>query len=92
MCILYKNLYQPKAQRNPKIKVGERMRIFIYKQPIRKGYLPYLNEEIFVVTEVLEADPVTDKIQNRCGEVIAGTFYESVLVRFEKQDDVWSTG
>lgn len=40
------------------------------------------------MTEVLEMDPVTYKIQDLGVKSLSELFYESELVRFDKQDEV----
>ena len=50
-------------QRN-KFKVGDRVRIFKYKNKFEKGYKGYWTKEIFKVVEIKETNPIMYKIQD----------------------------
>ena len=63
----------------PKFKVGDRVRIFKWKDKFEKGYRGYWTKEIFKIKEVLNTTPVTYKIQDLDGETIHGSFYSSEL-------------
>ena len=62
-----------------KFKVGDRVRIFKWKDKFEKGYRGYWSKEIFKIKEVLNTTPVTYKIQDLDGETIHGSFYSSEL-------------
>lgn len=87
--MVYRNLYKQKELRTPKFKVGDKVRISIYKQPFRKGYLPTFTEEMFVIDEVLDTDPPTYRLEDLGGERLVGTFYEPELVKYDKRDAVF---
>ena len=65
--------------KDPKFKVGDRVRISKYKNIFTKGYTPNWSEEVFVIKKVKNTDPWTYVINNLNGEEIMGTFYEKEL-------------
>ena len=69
------------AKRNKaKFKVGDKVRISKFKRKIfDKGFTPNWTEEIFVVDEILNTNPVTYKLVDLLGEKITGSFYEAEL-------------
>ena len=76
----YKNEMDPKLSKNkPKFKVGDRVRIFKWKDRFEKGFKGYWTSEIFVVDEILKTTPITYKIKDLDNEEITGKFYESEL-------------
>ena len=63
-----------------KFKVGDKVRISKFKRKIfDKGFTPNWTEEIFVVDEILNTNPLTYKLVDLLGEKITGSFYESEL-------------
>ena len=78
------NENNPELQnKKPKFKVGDRVRIFKWKNRFEKGYKGYWTREIFVVEEVLPTIPVTYKIRDLEDEEITGRFYENELQKTE---------
>ena len=69
------------AKRNKtKFKVGDKVRISKFKRKIfDKGFTPNWTEEIFVVDEILNTNPLTYKLVDLLGEKITGSFYEAEL-------------
>ena len=65
--------------KDPKFKVGDRVRISKYKNIFAKGYTPNWPEEVFVIKEVKNAVPWTYVINDFNGEESIGTFYEKEL-------------
>ena len=65
--------------KDPKFKVGDRVRISKYKNIFAKGYTPNWPEEVFVIKEVKNAVPWTYIINDFNGEESIGTFYEKEL-------------
>ena len=58
-----------------KFKMGDTVRISKYKRKtFDKGYTPNWTEEVFVISEIKETNPVTYKIKDRNGEEIKGAF------------------
>ena len=77
------NIYvDPKKEANdkdPKCKVGYRVRISKYKNIFAKGYLPNWSEEVFIVSKIKNTVPWTYVINDLNGEKVTGTFYEKEL-------------
>ena len=65
--------------KDPKFKVGDRVRISKYKNIFAKGYMPNWSEEVFVIKKVKNTVPWTYVINNLNSEEIIGTFYEKEL-------------
>ena len=65
--------------KDPKFKVGDRVRISKYKNIFAKGYTRNWSEEIFVIKKVKNTVPWTYVINDLNGEEITGTFYEKEL-------------
>ena len=69
-------------QTEAKFKVGDTVRISKCKRKLfDKGYTPNWTEEIFLVSKVLNTNPLTYKITDLKGELISGTFYEEELLK-----------
>ena len=62
--------------KDPKFKVGDHVRISMYKNIFAKGYTPNWSEEVFVVSKIKNSVPWTYTINDLNGEEIIGTFYE----------------
>lgn len=71
------------SRKKPKFKVGDRVRIFKYKNKFEKGFVGYWTSEIFVVDEIVETSPVTYRIRDLHDEEITGKFYEAELQKTE---------
>ena len=59
--------------KDPKFKVGDRVRISKYKNIFAKGYVPNWSEEVFVINDLN-------------GEEITGTFYEKELQKTNQEE------
>ena len=68
----YINTTKEINNKDPKLKVGDRVRISKYKNIFAKGYTPNWSEEVFVIKKV-------NVINDLNGEEITGTFYEKGL-------------
>ena len=68
-----------KFNKDPKFKVGDRVRISKYKDIFAKGYTPNWSEEIFVIKKVKNTVPQTYVINDLKGEGIIRTFCEKEL-------------
>ena len=66
-------------EKDPKFKVGDRVRIFKYKNICAKGYTPNRSEEVFVVSKIKNTVSWTYVINDPNGEEITGTFNEKEL-------------
>ncbi|KAL3105900.1 hypothetical protein niasHT_028344 [Heterodera trifolii] len=75
------------GRRQPRYRVGDRVRIEKYKHVFQKGYLPRFTNELFTVTEVhTERSPVVYRLRDDHNEIISGTV-EQQFVQIE-----WQTG
>ena len=69
--------------KDPKFKVGDRVRISKYKNIFAKWYMPNWSEEVFIIKKVKNTIPWTYLLNDLNGEEIIGTFYEKEF-RIEK--------
>ena len=76
---IYINTDKEINDKDPKFKVGDRVRISKYKNIFAKGYMPNWSEEVFVIKKVKNTVPWTYVINDLNGEEIIGTFYEKEL-------------
>ena len=65
--------------KNPKLKVGDHVRISKYKNIFAKEYLTNWSEEIFIIKKITNTVPWTYVMNDLNGEEIIGTFYENEL-------------
>ena len=72
--------------KDPKIKLDDRVRISKYKNVFAKGYTPNWSEEVFVVSEIKNTVPCTYVINDLNGEEIIGTFHEKELQKTNQQE------
>ena len=66
-------------EKDPKFKVGDRVRISKWKNVFAKRYAPNWSEEVFVVSREKNTLPWTYEINDLNGEKIMGSFYEKEL-------------
>jgi len=69
----------------PKLKLGDLVRITKKKTIFDKGYMPRWTEEVFSISQVQHTDPPTYKITDTKGEEIQGSFYEQELQRTSQE-------
>ena len=72
--------------KDPKFKVGDRVRISKYKNIFVKGYTPNWSEEVFVIKKVKNTVPWTYVIDDLNGEEIIGTFSEKELQKTNQEE------
>ena len=72
--------------KDPKFKVGDRVRISKYKNIFAKSYTPNWSEEVFVIKKVKNTVPWTYVINDLDGEEIMGTFYEKELQKTNQEE------
>ena len=72
--------------KDPKFKVGDRVRISKYKNIFAKEYMPNWSEEVFVIKKVKNTIPWTYVINDLNGEEIIGTFYEKELQKTSQEE------
>ena len=67
--------------KNPKFKLGDKVRISTAKKIFDKGYLQNWTNEIFVVSSVQNTEPVTYLLKDALNENVQGSFYEQELLK-----------
>ena len=72
--------------KDPKFKVGDRVRISKYKNIFAKGYTSNWSEEVFVIEKVKNTVPWTYVIKDLNEENIIGTFYEKELQNTNQEE------
>ena len=72
-------------KKDPKLKVGDHIRISKYKNIFVKGYAPNWSEEVFVVSEIKYTVPWTYVVSDLNGEEITGSFYEKELQKTSQE-------
>ena len=72
--------------KNPKLKVGDHVRISKYKNIFAKGYTPNWSEEVFLIKKVKNTVPWTYVINDLNDEEIIGTFYEKELQKTNQKE------
>ena len=82
----YINTDKENNDKNPKFKVGDRVRISKYKNIFAKSYTPNWSEEVSVIKKVKNAVPWTYVINDLNGEEIMGTFYEKELQKTSQEE------
>ena len=71
---------------DPKLKVGDHVRISKYKNIFAKGYTRNWSEEVFMIKKVKNTVPWTNVINDLNGEEIIETFYEKELQKIDQQE------
>ena len=82
----YINTDKETNDKDPKFKVGHRVRISKYKNIFAKGYIPNWSEEVFVIKKVKNTVAWTYVINDLNGEEIMGTFYEKELQKTSQEE------
>ena len=73
-------------KKDPKFKVGDRVRISKYKNVFPKGYMRNWSENVFVVSKIKNTVPWTYEINDLNGEKIVGSFYEKELEKTDQKE------
>ena len=76
---LYPSSPLKRLNKNRLIEVGSAVRLNKTKRVFDKGYLPNWTKEVFTVVERLKTQPITYRVHDDNGSVIAGTFYREEL-------------
>ena len=71
-------------EKDPKFKVGDRVRISKYKNIFAKGYTQNWSE-VFIISKIKNTVPWTYVISDLYGKKIYGTFYEKKLQKTSQQ-------
>ena len=82
----YINVDKEINNKDPKFKVGDRVRISKYKNIFAKGYIPNWSKEVFVIKKVKNTVPWTYVINDLNDEEITGTFYEQELQKTSQEE------
>ena len=82
---MYINTSKKINNKDPKFKVGDRVRISKYKNIFAKGYMLNWSEEVFVIKKIKNTIPWTYVINDLKGEEIIGTFYEKELQKTNQE-------
>ena len=82
-CIDFKKEVNDK---DPKLIVGDHVRISKYKNIFTKGYTPNWSEEVFVIEKVKNTAPWTYVINDLNGEETIGKFYEKELQKTNQEE------
>ena len=82
----YINTSKEINNKDPKFKVGNRVRISKYKHIFAKEYIPNGSEEVFVIKKVKNTALWTYVINDLNGEEIIGTFYEKELQKTSQEE------
>ena len=72
--------------KDPKLKVGNHVRISKYKNIFAKGYVRNWSEEVFIIKKVKNTVPWTYIINDLKGEEIIGMFYEKELQKTSQEE------
>ena len=67
--------------REPKYKVGDRVRISKYDLPFRKGYKPQFAKEVFQIVAKSSKKPPTYRIKDEQDETVRGKFHQKKLIK-----------
>ena len=81
----YAEYNEDSHEKDPKFKVGDRVRISKYKNIFAKGYTQNWSEEVFVVSKIKDTVPWTYFISDLNGEPAAGRFYEKELQKTSQE-------
>ena len=82
----YTNADKEINNKDPKFKVGDRVRISKYKNIFAKWYMPNWSEEVFVIKKVKNTVPWTYMINDLNSEEITGTFSEKELQKTNQEE------
>ena len=82
----YTNTDKETNDKDPKFKVGDRVRISKYKNTFAKGYTPNWSEEVLAMKKVKNSVPWIYVSNDLNGEEIMGTFYEKELQKTNQEE------
>ena len=72
----YSDYDKKNNDKDPKINVGDHVRISKYKNIFAKGYVANLSEEVFIIKKVKNTVSWTNYISDLDDEEVARTFYK----------------
>ena len=82
----YAEYNQDFNKKDPKFKVGDRVRISKYQNILAKGYTPNWLEEDFLVSKIKNTVPWNYVVSDLNGEKITGSFYEKELQKTNQKE------
>jgi hypothetical protein len=87
---VWHHLYDDKVSyKKPKYKVGDHVRINMFRKRFKKGYFAHWSEEIFTIQKVKRTIPVRYIIRDESGDILKGSFYQEELQKVIKQDHIY---
>ena len=72
--------------KDPKLKIGDHVRVSKYKNIVAKGYTPNWSEEVFIISKIKNTVPWSYVINDVNGEEIIGSFYEKELQKSNQKE------
>ena len=81
----YAEYNEDSNEKDPKFKVGDRVRISKYKNIFAKGYTQNWSEEAFIITTINDTVLWTYAISDLNGEPITGSFFEKELQQTSRE-------
>ena len=72
-------------EKDPKFKVGGRVRVLKYKNTFAKGYTQNWSDDVFVISKIKNTVPWTYVISDLNGELITGIFCEKELQKTSQE-------
>jgi hypothetical protein len=76
---IYKELYSKRVRDKDILKVGTYVRIYKWKNKFEKSSKYRWTKEVFMISKVLDTNPITYRITDSNGEEIIGSFYREEL-------------
>ena len=81
----YAEYNEDSNEKDPKLKVGDHVRISKYKNIFAKGYTQNWSEEVFVISKIKNTVLWKYVISDLNGEKITGSFYEKELQKTSQE-------
>ena len=72
--------------KDPKLKIGDHVKISKYKNIFAKIYMSYWSEEVFIISKIKNTVRWTYVINDLNGEEIIGRFYEKELQKTNQKE------
>ena len=82
----YAKYNEDSDEKDPKLKVGDCVRISIYWNIFAKGYTQNWSKQVFIISKIKNTVPRTYVISDLNGEKIAGSFHEKELQKTSQKN------
>ena len=82
----YTEYNEDSNKKHPKFRVGDYVRISMFKNIFAKGYTPNWSDKVFIINKIKNTVPSTYAISDLNGEEIIGSFYEKELQRTNQEE------